>query len=183
MSRVGKQPIPLPQGVKVHILKETIEFEGPKGKLTSPLLPGIKAKLEDNKLILTRRDDSKKQRSLHGLNRTLAFNTAVGVSSGFSKRLEIVGVGYRAKVERDRLELGLGYSKPIIYNIPKDIEIVLEKATFITVKGINKQRVGQVAEEIRRFRKPDPYKLKGIRYVGERLIKKERKAGVTDVQE
>lgn len=181
MSRIGKQPIPLPQGVKVNILAEIIEFEGPKGKLISLLLPGIKAKLEDNKLILTRRDDSKQQRSFHGLNRTLAFNAVVGVSSGFSKQLEIVGVGYRAKVERDRLELNLGYPKPIIYKIPKDIEIVMEKATLITVKGINKQRVGQVADEIRRFRKPDPYKLKGIRYVGERLKKKERKAGVTGV--
>lgn len=181
MSRVGKQPIAMPQGVKVQILEETIEFEGPKGKLTSPLLPGIKAKLEDNKLILARRNDSKEQRSFHGLNRTLAFNAVVGVSSGFSKQLEIVGVGYRAKVERDRLELNLGYSKPVIFKIPKDIEIAVEKPTLITVKGINKQRVGQVAEEIRRFRKPDPYKLKGIRYVGQRLIKKERKAVVSGV--
>lgn len=181
MSRVGKQPIAMPQGVKVQILEETIEFEGPKGKLTSPLLPGIKAKLEDNKLILARRNDSKEQRSFHGLNRTLAFNAVVGVSSGFSKQLEIVGVGYRAKVERDRLELNLGYSKPVIFKIPKDIEIAVDKLTLITVKGINKQRVGQVAEEIRRFRKPDPYKLKGIRYVGQRLIKKERKAVVSGV--
>lgn len=181
MSRVGKQPIDVPQDVKVQILEEIIEFEGPKGKLTSPLLPGIKAKLEDNKLILARRNDSKEQRSFHGLNRTLAFNAVVGVSSGFSKQLEIVGVGYRAKVERDRLELNLGYSKPVIFKIPKDIEIAVEKPTLITIKGINKQRVGQVAEEIRRFRKPDPYKLKGIRYVGQRLIKKERKAVVSGV--
>ena len=181
MSRVGKQPIDVPQGVKVQILEGIIEFEGPKGKLTSPLLPGIKAKLEDNKLILARGNDSKEQRSFHGLNRTLAFNAVVGVSSGFSKQLEIVGVGYRAKVERDRLELNLGYSKPVIFKIPKDIEIAVEKPTLITVKGINKQRVGQVAEEIRRFRKPDPYKLKGIRYVGQRLIKKERKAVVSGV--
>lgn len=181
MSRVGKQPVDLPQGVKVKILADFIEFEGPKGKLTSPLLPGIKAKVEDNKLILTREDDSKQQRSLHGLNRTLAFNAMTGVSSGFSKQLEIVGVGYRAKIERDRLELNLGYSRPIVYKIPKDIEISLDKPTVITVKGIDKQRIGQVAEEIRRFRKPDPYKLKGIRYVGECLVKKERKAGVSDV--
>jgi len=181
MSRVGKQPIPLPQGVKVNILAEKIEVEGPKGKLISPLFPGIKAKVEDNNLILTRADDSKKQRSFHGLNRSLVFNAVLGVSSGFSKQLEIVGVGYRAKLERNRLELSLGYSKPVIYKVPEDVEIVLEKPTLITVKGIDKQRVGQVADEIRRFRQPDPYKQKGIRYVGERLIKKERKAGVSGV--
>jgi len=181
MSRVGKQEIDLPQGVKVNIAERTLEFEGPKGKLTSPLLPGIQAKVEDNKLFLIRKDDSKSQRSFHGLSRTLAFNAVQGISSGFSKQLEIIGVGYRAKIDKDKLELSLGYSKPIIYKIPKDIEISLEKPTLITVKGIDKQRVGQVAEEIRRFRKPDPYKLKGIRYVGERLMKKERKAGVAGV--
>jgi len=180
MSRVGKQPIDLPQGVKVNILEGIMEFEGPKGKLASPLLPGIRAKVEDNKLIMTRKDDSKQQRSFHGLNRTLAFNAVTGVSSGFFKQLEIVGVGYRAKIDKDKLELSLGYSKPIVYKIPGDIEISLEKPTMITVKGIDKQRVGQVADKIRRFRKPDPYKLKGIRYVGECLIKKERKAGVSD---
>lgn len=181
MSRVGKQPIPLPQGVKVNILADKIEVEGPKGKLASPLFPGIQAKVEDNNLVLSRADDSKKQRSFHGLNRSLVYNAVVGVSSGFSKQLEIVGVGYRAKLERNKLELNLGYSKPVIYTIPSDIEIVLEKPTLITVKGIDKQRVGQVAEEIRRFRRPDPYKQKGIRYVGERLIKKERKAGISGV--
>lgn len=179
MSRVGKWPIVLPEGVKVSILPDRLEFEGQRGKLSSPLYPGIKVQLEDKKLILTRLDDSKEQRSLHGLTRTLAFNAAVGVSSGFSKQLEIVGVGYKAKLEKDRIELSLGYSKPVVYKIPLDIEIVLEKPTLITIKGIDKQRVGQVSEEIRRFRKPDPYKLKGIRYVGEKLIKKERRAGVS----
>lgn len=178
MSRVGKQPIVLPEGVKVNILEKKIEFDGPKGMLSSPLLPGIKAELSDNQLILTRSKDSKEQRSNHGLSRSLAYNAAVGVSVGFSKQLEIVGVGYRAKVDKKRLELNLGYSKPIIYKIPEDIEILLEKPTLITVRGIDKQRVGQVSKEIRQFRKPDPYKLKGIRFVGERLIKKERKAGV-----
>lgn len=181
MSRVGKQHIDLPQGVKVNVEERTLKFEGPKGKLTSPLLPGIQAKVEDNKLILNRKDDSKSQRSFHGLSRSLAFNAVKGVSSGFSKKLEIVGVGYRAKVDKDKLELSLGYSKPITFKIPKDIEISLEKPTLISVKGIDKQRVGQVAEKIRQFRKPDPYKLKGIRYEGERLIKKERKAGVPGV--
>ncbi len=181
MSRVGKEPIVVPEGVKVIILTESIEFEGPKGKLVSPLLPGIKAELIDNQLIITRESDSENLPAFHGLCRTLASNSAKGVSTGFSKQLEIVGVGYRARLDNDKLELNLGYSKPILYTIPEDIEIVLEKPTLITVIGIDKQRVGQEAHRIRSFRKPDPYKLKGVRYVGERLIKKERKAGATGV--
>ena len=181
MSRVGKQPVVLPDGVKINILPERIEFEGPKGKLSSPLFPGIRAELEDNKLTLRGSNYSKEQRSYHGLSRSLSFNAALGVSAGFSKHLEIVGVGYRAKLDKGRLELSLGYSKPIVYMIPAGVEIVLEKPTLITVKGIDKQQVSQVSEEIRSLRKPDPYKLKGIRYVGERLIKKERKAVVSGV--
>lgn len=181
MSRIGKQPIALAEGVKVNILSDKLEFEGPNGKLSSPLYSGIKAELKDNQLVLTRTDDTKEQRSFHGLCRSLASNAAVGVSTGFSKKLEIVGVGYRAKLDKGKLELSLGYSKPIIYEIPKDIEILLEKPTLITVKGIDKQRVGQVSAKIKSFRVPDPYKLKGIRYVGERLIKKERKAVVAGV--
>jgi large subunit ribosomal protein L6 len=181
MSRIGKQPIPIPEGVKVDVQSDQINFEGPKGKLTSPLLAGITAEIKDNQLILKRKDDSDRQRAFHGLIRTLANNSCVGVSQGFSKQLEIVGVGYRAKLSKDVLELNLGYSKPVIYKIPEDIEIELDKQTLITVKGIDKQRVGQEAHKIRDFRKPDPYKLKGIRYVGERLIKKERKAGVVGV--
>ncbi len=181
MSRVGKQPVEIPEGTEVIILADKIEFKGPKGTLESPLFSGIKAEAKDNQLNFTRSSDSPQQRSFHGLCRTLAHNAVVGVSQGFSKDLEIVGVGYRAKVEKNKLELNLGYSKPVIYEIPDDIEIVLEKPTLISVKGIDKQRVGQEAHKIRSFRKPDPYKLKGIRYVGERLIKKERKAGVSGV--
>ena len=181
MSRIGKQPIVIQEGVKINILPQKIEFEGQKGKLTSPLLPGIKAELEDNKLILKREGETKELRSFHGLCRSLAYNAMVGVTTGFSKQLEIVGVGYRAKLDKDKLELSIGYSKPIIYKVPEDIEIVLEKPTLITVQGIDKQRVGQVSQEIKNFRKPDPYKLKGIRFVGERLHKKERKAGVSGV--
>ncbi|UCE40204.1 MAG: 50S ribosomal protein L6 [Candidatus Aminicenantes bacterium] len=181
MSRVGKQPVPIPEGIKVNILADHIEVEGPKGKLTSPLFPGIFVEMEDNHMVFTRASDSPQHRSMHGLCRTLAHNAVVGVSAGFTKALEIVGVGYRAKLDKNRLELSLGYSKPVIYEIPEDIEIVLERPTLISVKGIDKQRVGQEAHKIRSFRKPDPYKLKGIRYVGERLIKKERKAGVVGV--
>ena len=181
MSRVGKQPVPIPEGTKVSILADRIEVEGPKGKLTSPLLPGIIVEMEDNHMVFTRESDSPQHRSMHGLCRTLAHNALVGVSTGFTKALEIVGVEYKAKLDRNKLELSLGYSKPIIYEIPEDIEIVLERPTLISVKGIDKQRVGQEAHKIRSFRKPDPYKLKGIRYAGERLIKKERKAGVVGV--
>ena len=181
MSRIGKQPVAVPEGVKINILQDKIEFEGKKGKLESPLFPGIKAELQENQLVITRDNDSGNLPAFHGLTRSLAANAAQGVSSGFSKRLEIVGVGYRAKLDKNKLELILGYSKPVIYEIPEDIEIVMEKPTLISVNGIDKQRVGQEAHKIRSLRKPDPYKLKGIRYVGERLIKKERKAGVSGV--
>ncbi len=179
MSRVGKRAIQLPEGIKATILADHIEFEGKRGKLNSPLFPGIKAQLDGQTLVLKRDDDSQQLRALHGLARTLAYNSVVGLATGFSKQLEIVGVGYRARIDKTRLELSLGYSKPVVYEIPAGIEIVAEKPTILTIRGIDKQRVGQVAEEIKRFRKPDPYKLKGIRYRGEVLIKKERKAGVT----
>jgi len=181
MSRIGKQPITIPEGVNIDISGDKIEFSGPKGKLTSPVLPKIEVKHEDNLLIFTRTSNDGPHRAFHGLCRALAYNAVVGVSSGFEKKMEIVGVGYRAKLEKDYLELNLGYSKPVVYKIPEDIEIEMEKPTLFTVKGIDKQRVGQEAHKIRSLRKPDPYKLKGVRYVGERLAKKERKAGVSDV--
>jgi large subunit ribosomal protein L6 len=168
----------MPEGVKATLHPDKIEFEGKKGKLSSPLLAGIQASLDGNKLVLTRADDTKTLRTMHGLCRSLAQNAVVGVSAGFSKQMEIVGVGYRAKVEKNRLEISLGYSRPIVYEIPAGVEIVAEKPTLLTIRGIDKQRVGQVADDIKRFRLPDPYKQKGVRYVGERLIKKERKAGV-----
>jgi len=179
MSRIGKRPIALPAGVQAAVFPDRIEFEGKKGKLTTPLLEGITASLEGSTLALVRKDDTKPQKMVHGLCRALAQNAAVGVSTGFEKKLEIVGVGYKAKIEKAQLELSLGYSKPKIYPIPSDVEVVLEKPTLITVRGIDRQRVGQVADDIKRFRKPDPYKLKGVRYLGEKLIKKERKAGVS----
>jgi large subunit ribosomal protein L6 len=179
MSRIGKRPIVLPAGVKVQIGPDGLEFEGKKGKLRTPLYEGITATAAGTTLTLARIDDTKGHKALHGLCRALAQNAVLGVSQGFSKQLEIVGVGYKAKLEKDKLELALGYARPIVFEVPKDIEIVVEKPTLLTIRGIDKQRVGKVADEIKRFRKPDPYKLKGIRYAGERLIKKERKAGVT----
>ncbi len=179
MSRVGRKAIDVPEDVKIAIHPDKIEFESAKGKLESPLFPGIQAELAERKLVFSRANDSKEMRTIHGLARSLAQNAVTGLTSGFSKQLEIIGVGYRAKLDKDTLELSLGYSKPILYKIPPGIQVVVEKPTLIAVKGIDKQKVGQVAEEIKRYRRPDPYKLKGIRYVGERLIKKERKAGVT----
>jgi large subunit ribosomal protein L6 len=178
MSRVGKKPIVIPPGVKVTIHPDKIEFEGMLGKLTSPLYEGITAVLEGQQLILKRANEEQKTRQFHGLCRALANNAVIGVTQGYTKQLEITGVGYRAKVEKNKLELNVGYSKPIIYEIPEGIEIIAEKPTLLTVKGIDKQKVGQVADTIKRFRRPDPYKQKVIKLVGEVLINKERKAGV-----
>jgi large subunit ribosomal protein L6 len=179
MSRVGKKPIAIPAGVTVRVHPDRVEFEGKKGKLTTPLQPGIAAALDGTSLVFTRADDSKAARANHGLGRALAQNAVRGVTEGYVKKLEIVGVGYKAKVEKGRLEISLGYSRPIAYVIPPGIEIVAEKPTLLTVRGIDRQQVGQVADDIKGLRLPDPYKQKGVRYLGERLIKKERKAGVT----
>jgi large subunit ribosomal protein L6 len=178
MSRVGKKPITIPAGVKVTVQPDRIEFEGKKGKLTSPLYAGIQASLDGGTLTLARTQETKAVRSLHGLCRALAQNALRGVMEGFSKQLEIVGVGYKARVEKGKLEVSVGYSRPVLYDIPAGIEIVAEKPTVLVIRGIDRQLVGQVADDIKHFRLPDPYKQKGVRYAGERLIKKERKAGV-----
>ncbi len=179
MSRVGKKPIAIPAGVTVKVHPDRIEFEGKKGKLVSPLRPGITAAVEGATLLVQRADDSKTARTDHGLGRALAQNAVRGVTEGYVKSLEIVGVGYKAKVDKGKLEISLGYSRPIVYAIPEGIEVVAEKPTLLTVRGIDRQKVGQVADDIKSLRLPDPYKQKGVRYLGERLIKKERKAGVT----
>lgn len=179
MSRVGKKPIAITAGVTVTVHPDRIDFEGPKGKLTTPLQPGITAVLEGGTLVLTRADESKAARANHGLGRALAHNALVGVTAGYEKQLEIFGVGYKAKVDKGKLEISLGYSRPILYDIPQGIEIVAVKPTLLSVKGIDRQKVGQVADDIKSLRIPDPYKQKGVRYLGERLIKKERKAGAT----
>lgn len=179
MSRVGKKPIPIPADVTVTVHPDRIEVEGKKGKLTSPLYTGIRAALDGGSLVLTRDDETKTVRTFHGLCRSLAQNAVVGVTQGFMKKLEIVGVGYKAKVDKGKLEISLGYSRPILYTIPEGVEITAEKPTLLTVQGIDRQKVGQAADDIKRLRLPDPYKQKGVRYVGEKLIKKERKAGVS----
>jgi len=178
MSRVGKKPVIIPEGIKVSIFPDRVEFESPRGKASSPVYPGITARLDGSQLIFERNSETRQVRAFHGLCRTLAQNAILGLTQGFVKQLEISGVGYRARVDKNILELSLGYARPVQYKIPEGIEITVEKQTLITIRGTDKQKVGQVAQEIRSFRPPDPYTLKGIRYVGERLIRKERRAGV-----
>jgi large subunit ribosomal protein L6 len=179
MSRVGRKVIPVPKDVKVQIGGDTISVQGPKGKLTSPVPAGISFKIENGELTASREGDEPRQRALHGLARALASNAVKGVTEGFTKELDIVGVGYKAAVEGNKLVFALGYSHPVIFAIPEGIKVAVDKQTHLVVSGIDRQRVGQVAAEIRRLRKPDPYKQKGIRYVGEVLKKKAGKAGAT----
>ena len=179
MSRIGKIPVDIIQGVKVTIKNNTVHVEGLKGKLFLDFNPLIKMKLNDNTVIVTRADDTKKSKSLHGLYRKLINNMIIGVSSGFEKMLLINGVGYRAEKKEDILILNLGYSNPIQYPIPKDISIEVEANTKIKVACIDKQKLGQVCAEIRSFRPPEPYKGKGIRYENEIVKKKVGKSGIT----
>jgi len=178
MSRIGKKPISLPQEVKIEIKPSLIQVEGPKGRLSVPLPLGISFELKDSILYAYRLNDSRQQRAFHGLARSLVANAVIGVSQGFTKELEIVGIGYKAQMEGKGLVLNLGYSKPIKYPIPAGIEIKIERQTQIRVSGIDKQLVGKVAAEIRAFKKPDVYKGKGIRYKEEFLRKKVGKAGI-----
>ncbi len=181
MSRVGRKIIPVPKDVKVAISKAALSVQGPKGKLETPVPPGISFVLDGAELACKRTNDERQQRAFHGLARALAQNAIRGVTEGFSKELDIVGVGYKAAVEGSKVVFALGYSHPVVFKIPEGIKIAVEKQTHVTVSGIDRQKVGQVAAEIRRLRKPDPYKHKGIRYMGEVLKKKAGKAGVTGV--
>lgn len=167
MSRIGRKPIPIPEGVEVKIEGKVVTVKGPKGVLTHTVPPEIDVVIEDGEIKVQRKGDNRRSKALHGLTRTLIANMVKGVTEGFEKRLEIVGVGYRAQLEGNALRLSLGYSHPVIYPIPEGIEIQVPQPTKIVVRGIDKQRVGQVAAEIRAFRKPDSYKGKGIRYEGE----------------
>jgi large subunit ribosomal protein L6 len=179
MSRVGRKIIPVPKDVKVGIAKSALSVQGPKGKLETPVPPGISFVLEGTELTCKRTNDERQQRAFHGLARALAQNAIKGVTEGFTKDLDIVGVGYKAAVEGSKVVFALGYSHPVEFKIPEGIKIAIEKQTHVTVSGIDRQKVGQVAAEIRRLRKPDPYKQKGIRYTGEVLKKKAGKAGAT----
>jgi large subunit ribosomal protein L6 len=178
MSRIGKQPIPLPKGVDVSISGEVVNVKGPKGQLQVNVLPGISAALEDGILNIARADDEPQTRSFHGLVRALLANATTGVSEGWSKQLEIVGIGYRAESKGKSVIFNLGYSHPIDFAVPDGIEIDVDaKANLVTVRGIDRQQVGQIAAEIRRLRPPEPYKGKGIRYADERVRTKAGKQG------
>ncbi len=175
MSRVGRLPIPVPDGVEVTIEGAAVRVIGKRGRLDTMVVPEVTVVREDGRISVTPRDDGKRARQMWGLTRSLIDNMVAGVSEGFSKALQIEGVGYRAAVEGRTLKLDLGYSHQIAYPIPEGIEIICERPTAIRVIGADRQAVGQVAAEIRAFRKPEPYKGKGIRYVGEYVRRKEGK--------
>lgn len=177
MSRIGKKPIPVPDKVKVDIKPDTVVVTGPKGSVTNLIPPGIKWQQKDKQLVAVRLDDSGPQRAFHGLARALVANAVRGVTEGFSRELEIVGVGYRAEQRKNSVVFTLGFSHPIEYPIPPGISITVDKQTRLVVTGVDRQQVGQIAANIRSLKKPDPYKNKGIRYVGEVLKKKAGKAG------
>jgi large subunit ribosomal protein L6 len=176
MSRIGKAAIAIPHGVEIKQAGSAVEVKGPKGMLSQSIPPGISLQVADGVIHVKRKGDAKRARSLHGLTRTLIANMITGVTQGFEKGLEIVGIGYRANLQGKDLQLNLGYSHPVIYPIPEGIQVEVEKQNKITVKGIDKQKVGQVAAEIRSFRKPEPYKGKGIRYADEQVRRKAGKA-------
>lgn len=176
MSRIGKLPITIPSGVTITVDNEWVKVNGPKGVLQQFTMPGIKIKQQDQQLIVERKDDSKEQKSKHGLMRSLINNMIIGVTEEFKKQLEINGVGYRANLEGNKLKLSLGFSHDVIYQIPENIKVTVEQ-NIINISGISKQQVGQVAAEIRALKKPEPYKGKGIKYVDERIIRKSGKSG------
>ena len=177
MSRIGKKPIAIPKGVTVKVAPDAVEVQGPKGKLRQPLPPGIVFSQEDGTLVAKLQRDDNELRKYHGLARSLVANAVAGVTDGFKKELDIVGIGYRAELKGKQVHFALGYSHPVVFDIPNGIDIAIDKQTHITVTGADRQMVGQVAANIRRLRKPDPYKQKGVRYMGEVLKKKVGKTG------
>lgn len=176
MSRIGKAPIAVPSGVSVTIAEDAITVSGSKGTLSQFTMPGITVAQEDANIVVSRVDDEAMHRSKHGLMRTLIDNMVVGVSKGFEKKLEINGVGYRVAMQGTDLKLNLGFSHDVIYKLPQGIQAAIEQNT-ITISGIDKQQVGQVAAEIRALKKPEPYKGKGIKYADERILRKSGKSG------
>jgi large subunit ribosomal protein L6 len=177
MSRIGRSPIPVPSGVTVALADDSVTVTGPQGSLARRLPSGITISQEGDVLVVARPDDERDHRALHGLTRTLVANMVTGVTQGFTKELEIVGVGYRAIAKGpNALELALGFSHPVTIDAPEGISFEVPVPTRIVVKGIDKERVGQVAADIRKIRKPEPYKGKGVRYAGERVLRKQGKA-------
>jgi large subunit ribosomal protein L6 len=177
MSRVGRSPIPVPSNVTVTLSGDTVNVKGPQGTLERRLPTGISCTQEGDVLVVSRPDDERRHRALHGLSRSLVANMVSGVTEGFTKELEIVGVGYRANAKGPgALELALGFSHPVFVDAPEGITFEVPLPTRIIVKGIDKEKVGQVAADIRKLRKPEPYKGKGVRYAGERVLRKAGKA-------
>jgi large subunit ribosomal protein L6 len=178
MSRIGKKPITLPSGVTVILGDGHVDVKGPKGRLEQFVPPGVRFELSDGELVVyPERENDRTLGKFHGLARSLVANAVHGVSVGFKKELDIVGIGYRAEVSGKQVVFALGYSHPVVFDIPSGIDIAIDKQTHITVSGIDRQQVGQVAANIRSLRKPDPYKQKGVRYTGEVLKKKVGKTG------
>lgn len=182
MSRIGKKPIPIPKGVSVKVSPDAVEVQGPKGKMRQAIPPGIVFSQDTTSegggaLVAKPQRDDKELRKFYDLARSLVANAVAGVTDGFKKELDIVGIGYRAELKGKQVHFALGYSHPIVFEIPTGIDIAVDKQTHITVTGVDRQLVGQVAANIRRLRKPDPYKQKGVRYTGEQLKKKVGKTG------
>jgi large subunit ribosomal protein L6 len=178
MSRIGKKPIAVPTGVTVQVASDAIQVKGPKGELRQALPPGVVFNLADGQLTATlAREDDATIRKFHGLARTLVANAIAGVTEGFKKELDIVGVGYRAEQKGRQVVFALGYSHPVVFDVPEGVDVAVSGQTHITVTGADRQKVGQVAANIRRLREPDPYKQKGVRYTGEVLKKKVGKTG------
>jgi large subunit ribosomal protein L6 len=177
MSRIGRAPIAVPSGVNIEVSDRTITVTGPQGTLSRTLPGAIAVRQEDSSLLVERPDDQRQNRALHGLTRSLVANMVTGVTAGFTKELEIVGVGYRAQARgTNALELALGFSHPVVVDAPEGVTFEVPVPTRIIVKGIDKEKVGQVAADIRKIRKPEPYKGKGVRYAGERVLRKAGKA-------
>ena len=177
MSRIGKKPIAIPKGVTIKADANGVEVKGPKGQMKQALPPGITAAIEDGNVVTKKASDDPELRKFHGLARSLVNNAVLGVTEGWKKELDIVGVGYRAELKGQQIHLALGYSHPIVFDVPKGIEVAIDKQTHITVTGVDRQLVGQVAANLRRMREPDPYQQKGVRYTGEKLKKKAGKTG------
>jgi large subunit ribosomal protein L6 len=175
MSRIGKKPVSIPSGVTASVDGQTVKMKGPKGALELMLPAEVSAKLEKGSIQVDPRNETKRARSMWGTSRTLVSNLVTGVTKGFEKKLEITGVGYRAAVQGKNLQIALGYSHDVVYPIPTGIAIVTPKPTEVVISGIDRQQVGQVAAEIRGFRKPEPYKGKGVKYAGEYIFRKEGK--------
>ena len=180
MSRIGKQPVTIPAGVEVKIDGHVVTVKGAKGELTREFHPMMTIAQGGNEVLVTRPDDTREARSLHGLTRTLIHNMVIGVSEGYSKKLQLVGVGYRAALKGKNLEMQLGFSHPVVVEPPEGIEFEVPTQTEIIVKGISKEKVGQVAADVRKWRAPEPYKGKGIRYEGEHVRRKLGKAAKGD---